>query len=90
MPTTPSADFCDAVREPRGSLSPEPQDTTQISRGKLDRLPRATAEFTPCAFDGGGLRDHMPARPAQNASYPVLVHRLARLLHASFGPHLAV
>ena len=90
MPTLPSADFCGAVREPRGSLSPEPQDTPQISRGKFDRLPRTTAGSTPRTFDGFGLRDHLPARPAQNASYPVLVHRLARLLHASFRPHLAV
>ena len=90
MPTLPSADFCDAVREPRGSLSPNTQDTPQISRGKLDRLPRTTAEFTPRTLDGFGLRDHWPARPVRNASYPVLVHRPARLLHASFRPHLAV
>ena len=43
----------------------------------------------PSAFDGYGLRDHLPARPALHASYPVLVHRLARLLHASFRPRLA-
>src|SRR5271165_4415549 len=30
----------------------------------------------------------MPARPAPYASYLVLVHRLASLLHASFGPRL--
>jgi len=89
MPIMPSADFCDAVREPRDSLSPEPQDTPQISRGKLDRLPRTTAGSTPRTFDGCGLRDHLPARPVRNASYPVLVHRLAHLLHASFRPHLA-
>ena len=40
----------------------------QISRGKFDRLPRTTAGFTTSAFDGYGLRDHLPARPAPYAS----------------------
>ncbi len=31
----------------------------------------------------------VPARPAPYASYPVLVHRLVRLLHASFRPSVA-
>src|ERR1035441_2337083 len=61
----------------------------QISRGKFNRLQRATAEFTTSALDGCGLRDHLPARPAPYASYPVLVHRLASLLHAAFRPRLA-
>ncbi len=38
--TTPSADFCIAIREPHGRLSPELPDTVQISRVKFDRLPR--------------------------------------------------
>src|SRR5438270_10559980 len=58
-------------------------------RPPCDRLPCATAEFTTSAFDGYGLRCHWPARPAPYASDPVLVHRLARLLHASFRPRLA-
>ena len=61
----------------------------QISRGKFDRLPRATARSTTSALDGYGLRDQAPARPAPYASYLVLVHRLASLLHASFRPRLA-
>src|SRR5205085_2032151 len=61
----------------------------QISPGKLDCLPHATAEFTTSALDGYGLRDHLPARPAPYASDPVFVHRLVRLLHASFRPRLA-
>jgi len=36
----------------------------QISRGKFDRLRRATAGFTTSALDGYGLRDHLPARPS--------------------------
>ena len=65
------------------------RDQRQTSRGKFDRLPHATAEFTTSALDGYGLRCHMPTRPAPYASYPVLVHRLVRLLHASFRPRLA-
>src|SRR5205085_8968562 len=59
------------------------------SRGKLDCLPHATAQFTTSAFDGYGLHGHSPARPAPYASDPVLVHRLVRLLHASFRPPVA-
>ena len=62
----------------------------QISRDKTDRLQSATAEFTTSALDGYGLRCQLPARPAPYASYPVLVHRLASLLHASFRPHLTM
>ena len=61
----------------------------QTSRGKFNRLQRATAGFTTGTLDGCGLRCHWPARPPPYASYPVLVHRLASLLHASFRPRLA-
>ena len=36
----------------------------QISRDKFDRFPRATTEFTLCAFDRYGLHGPLPARPA--------------------------
>jgi len=61
----------------------------QTSRGKFNRRQRATAESTTSTLDGYGLRGHQPARPAPYASYPVLVHRLASLLHAAFRPRLA-
>jgi hypothetical protein len=64
------------------------RDGRQIYRGKFDRLPHATAESTTSALDGYGLRVHLPARPAPYASDPVLIHRLVRLLHASFRPRL--
>jgi hypothetical protein len=44
-PTMPSADFCAAVRNPHGSFSPS-RDTTQISRGKLERRRRTPAGST--------------------------------------------
>ncbi len=85
----PSADFCCEIKAPCDAFSHEFRDAQQISRGKLDRLPHATAGFTTSALDGYGLRGHLPARPAPYASNPVLVHRLARLLRASFRPRLA-
>src|SRR5919205_2171526 len=64
-------------------------DPAQISRGKFDRLHRTPAGSTTPALDGCGLRDPLLARPAGSASYPVLVHQAAALLHASFRPRLA-
>src|SRR5262249_27634086 len=60
----------------------------RVSRGKFIRFQRATAGFTTRAFDGYGLRGHLPARPALYVSDPVLVHGLAPLLRASFRPRL--
>jgi hypothetical protein len=39
-------------------------DATEISRGKIDRLPCTPAGFTTPSFDDHGLRDHLLARPA--------------------------
>ena len=64
-------------------------DTTWTSRGKSNRLHRGPAGSTAPALDGRGLRCEEPARPAGSASYPVLVHRAAILLHAAFRPRLA-
>ena len=41
------------------------------------------------AFDGYGLCDSLPARPAENASYPVSVRQAAVLLRTSFRRPLA-
>ena len=74
-----------AVRSGRITQSGIP-DGRQISRGKFDSLQPTTAGLTTGALDGSGLRRHLPTRPAPYASYPVLVHQLALLLHASFRP----
>src|SRR4029453_5285249 len=89
LATMPSADFSIALRVSLDSLSPLP-DTMQISRGKYDRLPHTTTESTLGDLDGYGLRGLRATRPPPRASYPVFVHRLVRLLHASFRPHLTV
>jgi hypothetical protein len=61
-PTTPSADFCRAVKPPLDGLSRR-SDTRQISRGKLSRLPCTTAGSKLRTLDGYGLRGTSSARP---------------------------
>jgi hypothetical protein len=85
----PSADFCRLLRINHSILSPEASGR-QTSQGKFDSLPRTTAEFTTNTFDGYGLRDQLLTRPVSYASYPVFIHRLALLFHASFRHHLAM
>src|SRR4029077_1904536 len=87
-PTMASADFCPAVRPPHGALTRR-SDTEQISWGKLSRLPCTVAGSTLRILDGYRLRGKWPARPTLAPSYPVFVHRRARLLYASFRPRLA-
>ena len=60
--TTPAADFCPAFVAFYNASSHSRQPR-QISRDKLDRLLRATAEFTTRVLDGYGLRDRWLARP---------------------------
>jgi hypothetical protein len=66
------------------------RDTTQISPGKFDRLPRTPAGSTALALDGYGLCDQLPARPTKDASYPISVRQVAVLRHASFRRHLTM
>jgi hypothetical protein len=73
------------LRRPQSRL----RDTAQTSRGKIGRLHRTPVGSTTPVLDSCGLRDWLLARPAGQASYPLLVHRAAILLHASFRPHLA-
>ena len=73
---------------PRGILSHR-SDTGQISWGKLSRLPRTVAESTLRIFDGYGFRGTLPRSSDACALYSVFVHRLARLLDASFRHRLA-
>jgi len=89
-PTTPSADFCAAIRPLCSDLSPE--SGTQ----------RRSPEVRPTAF--AARPPDLPPRPLMTLDfaircslvrpgrphYPVLVHRTAALLHASFRPHLAM
>jgi hypothetical protein len=89
-PTTPSADFCAAVRSSYDGLSlvaetqhrsPEVRPTAFTARPPdLPPRPSMTVDF---AITCSLVR---PGRPR----YPVLVHKAAVLLHASFRRHLAM
>ncbi len=65
--TTPSADFCHAVKAGFPAFSRcrfRVGDTWQISRGKTRILPRIDAGFTKCSpFADGGLGAHVPTGP---------------------------
>ena len=65
------------------------RDAQQIPEVSSTAFRTQPPEFTTSALDGYGLRGQWPARPTPYASDPVLVHRLVRLLHASFRPRLA-
>src|SRR6516225_249529 len=87
--TTPAADFCCPVRMDRSTLSPDSGTNGRSPEVSSTAFRTQPPEFTTSALDGYALRCQLPARPAPYASNPVLVHRLVRLLHASFGPSVA-
>lgn len=62
-------------------------DTMQVSRGKLDCLPRKLPDIHVRLLVHAGS-DSYVAFPSLHASYPVLVHQFTLLLHASFRPSL--
>jgi hypothetical protein len=88
-PTMPSADFCAAVRSPCDDLSPvagtqrrSPEVRPTAFAARPPDLPPRSLMTVDFAIIGSLVR---PGRPC----YPVLVHRAATLLHASFRPRLA-
>ena len=88
-PTLPSADFCDMVEVNRFTPSHESVTCRRSPEVSSTAFHAQPPNLQPVPFDGYGLRSHVPARPAPYASDPVLVHRLASLLRASFRPRLA-
>src|SRR6516165_6058857 len=87
--TLPFADFCDMVKVNRFTFSHESVTCRRSPEVSLTAFDAQPPDLQPVPFDGYGLRSPLPARPAPYASDPVLVHRLASLLCASFGPRLA-
>ena len=87
---TPSADFCHAVKTPHDAFSHEsvthsrsPVISSTAFHAQPPDLPPVSLMDTGFAIIGSLARHRRP-------HHPVLVHRLACLLHASFRPHLAV
>ena len=88
-PTTPSADFCAAVRPPCDDISPvaetqhrSPEVRSTAFAARPSDLPPRPLMVMDFAISSSLVR---PGRPL----YPLLVHRAAALLHASFRPRLA-
>ena len=89
-PTMPSADFCAAVGSPCGDLSPvagtqrrPPEVRSTAFTARPPDLPPRSLMTVDFAIRCSLVR---PGRPR----YPVLVHRAAALLRASFRPHLTM
>src|SRR5438477_4664174 len=87
--TTPAADVCRPVRMDRSTLSPDSRTNGRSPEVSSTAFRTQPPEFTTSALDGYGLRCQLPASPTPYASNPVLVHRLVRLLYASFRRRLA-
>src|SRR6266404_30823 len=88
--TTPSADSCHLVRNDLSLLSPDSR-----ADGRSPEVSSTAFDAQPLDLHSVFLMDVGFAAVGQlartlPASYPVLVHRLAPLLHASFRPHLTV
>src|SRR5882757_7175098 len=88
-PTTPSADFCTAVRPPCGDLSPVAETQHRSPEVRSTAFAARPSDLPPrplMAVDFAiGCSLVRPGRPR----YPLLVYRTATLLHASFRPRLA-
>src|SRR5215831_13318456 len=80
----PSADFCSVVRLPPGSLSP--LRTQSRSPGVSSTAFRAQSPDV--RFASLMDMDFAVTCPLARCWHPVFVHRLARLLYASFRPRL--
>jgi len=88
--TTPSADFCHVVRTPYGALSHgsvTPSRSPVISSTAFYARP---PDLPPVPLMDMGFAITCSLARHRRPHHPVLVHRPAYLLHASFGPHLAV
>jgi len=91
MPTMPSADFCEAVREDCSPLSPLRGHPTDLPRSAV--IPSVPRRRMYQAQPNGGWRALLLRASSPrlyHPSYPVRVPRPAPSCHASFRPHLTV
>src|ERR1039458_3361452 len=85
----PSADFCHRIRMDCSPLSPGSgtcSRSPEVSSTAFDAQP---PDLPPTALMDMGFAIIGPLARCRRPHYPVLVHRLASLLHASFRPRLA-
>ena len=88
--TTPSADFCCTVRTPCDVLSHGSVTDSRspaISSTAFDTRP---LDLPPVPLMDMGFAVTCQLARHPRPLHPVLVHRPVSLLHASFGPHLAM
>ena len=88
MSTTPAADFCLAVRTPHDALSHD-----SVTHGRSPAISSTAFDARPPDLPPAPLMDMDFAVICQlvrhrRPHHPVLVHRPASLLHASFRPRL--
>ena len=88
--STPSADFCCTVRTPYEVLSHQSvthSRSPEISSTAFDTRP---PDLPPAPLMDMGFAITCSLARHRRPHPPVLVHRPVSLLHASFGPHLAM
>jgi hypothetical protein len=87
--TTPSADFCHAVRTPRDVLSHGPVTHSRSPVISSTAFHARPPDLPPVSLMDMGFAVCCPLARHRRPHHPVFVHRPACLLHASFRPRLA-
>ena len=88
-PTMPSADFCAAVRSPYDDLSPKYETQRRPPEVRSTAFAARPPDLPPRLLMTVDFAIICSLVPPGRPRYPVLVHRTAVLLHASFRPRLA-
>src|SRR5690348_7893349 len=88
-PTMPSADFCPAVRLPYGDLSPFAETRRRPPEVRPTAFTARPPDLPPRSLVAVDFVISCSLVRPGSPRYPVLIHRAAALLHASFRPRLA-
>ncbi len=87
---TPSADFCHAVRTPYDVLSHDSVTHSRSPAISSTAVHARPPDLPPVPLMDTDFASRCPLVRHRRPYHPVLVHRPACLLHASFRPHLTV
>jgi hypothetical protein len=88
MATTPSADSCRAVRVNRFTLSHDSVTRSRSPEVSSTAFSAQPPDLPPAPLMEMGFAASCPLAQCRRPRHPVLVHRLAPLLHASFRHRL--
>src|SRR5664279_82995 len=86
--TTPAADFCNAGRMNRFTLSHHSVTRRRSPEVSSTAFGAQPPDLPPADLMDVGFAAFRPLARCRRPHHPVLVHRLAPLLHASFRPRL--